>query len=260
MRWIIELLNPGDITLANAVKAAGHELIPIHLERDVPATRLPEGEMVFHGSIQKAEEILLDRPDLQKYVWYDKVAFAYSNYTPLIQHLLLNQPISVSLERLKQDKWEVYQKLAVDTKIFVRPDAGNKTFTGRLLDLQDFDKFWANKAMSTAKDTDIIQVSKPQEILGEWRFIVDSREEILAVSSYIYQGNRTEIPSAPTGATKLCKLAVATGLKLGPMFTIDIAQTKAGSFGILECNAFSTADLYACKVERIISRAEEILA
>jgi hypothetical protein len=40
------------------------------------------------------------------------------------------------------------------------------------------------------------------------------------------------------------------------MFVLDIAQSPDGRFGLLEANAFSTAALYACKMEQIVKRAQ----
>jgi hypothetical protein len=55
---------------------------------------------------------------------------------------------------------------------------------------------------------------------------------------------------------ELCKRILDSGLKLGPMFVLDIAQSPDGRFGLLEANAFSTAALYACKMEQIVKRAQ----
>jgi hypothetical protein len=127
------------------------------------------------------------------------------------------------------------------------------------LDLQDFDAFWTNKALCTAKMTDWVYVASPQEIQGEWRFVVDpEKRDIVAQSCYQYQGNRTYIPSAPDKAADLCRQALNLGLNLGSLFVLDVAQDKEGRFGVLEANAFSTAGLYACKMNKIVARATQI--
>lgn len=141
----------------------------------------------------------------------------------------------------------------------MRPDAGTKTFTGQLLDLEDFDRFWANDVVCTAKAADLVIVSSPKEIQGEWRYVVSSDGKIVSCTTYLYQQNRTRIPSAPTGATELCQAALRCGYHPDPLYTMDVAQTTAGPFRLLELNAFSTSALYACRKEPIVMEVERLL-
>jgi hypothetical protein len=165
----------------------------------------------------------------------------------------------LSVSELIRQKWEVYRWLANDTKVFVRPSSGLKTFTGKLLDLEEFDVFWKNPAVCNAKPEDIVIIAPPQRIQGEWRIVADHSGQVVAYTTYLYQGNATHIPAAPSGAMELCKRILDSGLKLGPMFVLDIAQSPDGRFGLLEANAFSTAALYACKMEQIVKRAQVVL-
>jgi hypothetical protein len=165
----------------------------------------------------------------------------------------------LSVSELIRQKWEVYRWLANDTKVFVRPSSGLKTFTGKLLDLEEFDAFWKKPAVCNAKPEDIVIIAPPQRIQGEWRIVADHAGQVVAYTTYLYQGNATHIPAAPSGAMELCKRILDSGLKLGPMFVLDIAQSPDGRFGLLEANAFSTAALYACKMEQIVQRAQVVL-
>ena len=80
---------------------------------------------------------------------------------------------------------------------------------------------------------------------------------MIACSTYLYQENRTYLPSAPEGAVELCRRVLKSGFAPGPMFVLDIAGTPDGQFGLLEANAFSTAALYACRMDPIVKRAGE---
>jgi hypothetical protein len=260
MRWLIEQVHPenGDDALAAAASQAGHEVTLLKPERDIPADRLPAGPALFHGSMQKAAEIQAARPDLS--VWLDPPPFECCSYFPKVGEFLFNSTyIMLPLSELIRQKWTVYRWLAKDTKIFVRPSSGLKTFTGTLLDLQDFDRFWRNPVMCNAQPEDMVVVAAPKDILGEWRFVADKAGEMIACSTYLYQENRTYLPSAPEGAVELCRRVLKSGFAPGPMFVLDIAGTPDGQFGLLEANAFSTAALYACRMDPIVKRAGEIL-
>ena len=260
MHWIIEYTHDdnGDRELAAAAEKQGQLVTFLKPEKDIPAEKLPKGPALFHGSMQKAAEIQEARQDIS--VWLDTAAFECVNYLPKLGEFLFNSVyIILPVSELIRLKWVVYQWLAKDTKIFVRPSSGLKTFTGTLLDLQDFDRFWKNPGMCSAKPQDLVVIASPKDIQGEWRFVADSSGKIVAASTYLYQGNRTYVPSAPEGATELCRQVLKTGFAPGPMFVLDIASDCHGRYGLLEANAFSTAALYACKMEPIVKRAGEIM-
>lgn len=104
----------------------------------LPATN----NFVFHGSLQLARELESKRPDLKPGVWAEKPAFSCTQYYPALGKYLLNSPyVFLPVAELQRLKWEVYRWFGRDTKIFIRPDAGDKRFTGQVLDLHDFDRF-----------------------------------------------------------------------------------------------------------------------
>jgi ATP-grasp domain, R2K clade family 3 len=259
MRWIIEKVNPenGDEALILAAKAAGHEVSIMKPTGQIPAAEHTHNKCLFHGSIEKAVE-LQSQPSSTA-VWLDKEAFECSNYFPKVGHLLFNSTyIMLPVSEVVRQKWDIYHWLARDAQIFIRPSSGLKPFTGQLLDLQDFDRFWENPVCCRASPSELAVISSPKNIQGEWRFVVDEAGEIISFCTYMYQSNRTYIPGAPKGAIELCRAVLSAGLRLGPLFVLDIAQSPDGQFGLLESNAFSTAGLYACKMEPIVKRAAEL--
>jgi hypothetical protein len=142
--------------------------------------------------------------------------------------------------------------------IFIRPDGGDKSFTGRPLDLQDFDKFWTNDVVCGAKKEELVVVSTPKNIRGEWRYICTNQKEILGVSLYKYNDQRTYIPSAPEKATKLASEILAVGWYPDPVFTVDICEDMDGNYWLLEMNSFTSAGTYAAPKGPIVKRVSEI--
>lgn len=259
LKWVIEDVHVenGDKELAEAAKSAGHTVCWLTPLKDKLPDELESGA-IFHGSIEKATEIQAARKDI--HIWLDPAKFLCSAYYPKVGKYLFNQDyVLLPVAELIRQKWTIYRWLAKDSKVFVRPDSGLKTFTGRVLDLQDFDKFWINKVMCSASPESLVVITSPQDIQGEWRFVVSPTLGVIAGSTYLYQSNRTYIPSAPREASKLCEDVLAAGLNLGPLFVLDVAQRLDGSFGLLEANAFSTAALYACDKTKIVKAVEQIL-
>ncbi|TRO55769.1 DUF4343 domain-containing protein [Candidatus Bathyarchaeota archaeon] len=164
----------------------------------------------------------------------------------------------VPLATLKQHKFFFYGVFGKETMIYVRPDRGDKLFKGTLLDLQDFDRMWKDGISSDATDSDLVLVSTPKNIRGEWRYIVTSEQEIVSFSTYMYQDKRTYVPSAPEGATKLCKEVLSRGYFPDPVFTVDIVEDMDGNYWFMEMNSFTSAGTYAAPKEPIVTRVSEI--
>jgi len=264
-KWIIEDFNDDQFTkeLVQAVKDSGRE---VDITSYIPfrGGKYPQFDpndcCVFHGSIQMALQLREEKnPD---WVFMTPENYLCSKYYPKVEEFLLNKDYFITTAyRLKIDKWRIYQIYAEDACIFVRPDNGIKSFTGQLIDLQDFDRVWGgtDHIHFNVKDEDVVIVSSPKNIQGEWRFICSNLGEIIACSTYIYQSKKTYIPSAPTGATELCKEILKNGYYPDVVFSIDICQGTDGKFYFLEYNAFSSCGLYASNKETIVKKVSELV-
>ena len=144
--------------------------------------------------------------------------------------------------------------------IFVRPDSGEKTFQAQLLDLQDFDKFWENGIQSSATDTDTVIISTPKKINGEFRLVCSKYNggEIIAASTYQYQGKSTLIPSVPPQAIEKCKEILNVGWYPDSVFCVDIFQDADGNCWLGELTSFSSAGLYATNKKKVVEKVSEI--
>lgn len=178
----------------------------------------------------------------------NKKWFNYSNYGRLIGDELLNRDYSIlPAGELNRLKFEILGRHGKDCKIFVRPDEGDKLFTGFVLDLEEFDSF------AKEYDSHLIIISEPCKIIGEWRFVACKEGEILGVSLYRYQDNLVSVPSCPPKMTDYVK-RIAQNLKDWPddLLVFDVAEVSWNEYKIVELNAFSSSGLYAMKPEKIV--------
>ena len=260
MIWIIETIDNNE--LETVAKNAGHTIFKIRCEKKTKPnySEIPNNiPTLYHGSWQTAEELITSRPDLKRALWCTIENYNCTKYYPQVEQYLLNRKhIICTLEQLKQNMWDVYRNFGIDSKIFIRPNSGKKSFTGQLLDIQDFDRFWNHESNNQVTNENTLIIAKPLEINGEWRFVVSNDQEIIATSTYMYQGNRTLIPCAPEGATKLVTKLLKILSPPDPMFTIDVSELKTGEFNLLEINSFSTAGLYASNKTAIIKKATKL--
>lgn len=264
--WIVENFTDSDDyrELVAAVRRSGRECFVIgrHNHFDFDPSGFSEHECVIvQGSIQMTKNIRSRLPHGCFPVAYN----SWNNYLcsawyPKFQDLLFNDKHEfMTLGELKANKFDIYRRFGKEALIFVRPDSGEKSFSGQLIDLQDFDRIWNNAVASNAKDEDLVIVSTPKTINGEWRFVCSKYDnEIIAQSTYQYQGKKTLIPSAPAGAAELCKKIWNRDCHPDSVYCVDICEDADGNFWLLEFTSFSSAGLYETNKDRVVQKVSEI--
>lgn len=215
-------------------------------------------KVVVHGTInlaQKCQSELISGAELV--VFLNATAFACSRYYPVLrEHLFNDRHELIPLSLLKQNRFEYYARYGREAVVFVRPDSGIKTFTGQLLDLQDFDRFWSNSASCMATDEDLVVVSTPKTIRGEWRYVVVDGK-ISAKSLYQYQGQSTCVPHAPLKADRKVEEIIAAGYRTDPVYCVDVCEDADGKMWLMELTSFSSAGLYACDKYAVVKAVSE---
>jgi len=264
-RWIVENFTDSEDyrDLIKAVRDTGRDCFVIgrHNHFDFDASGYTEPEcIIVQGSIQMTKNIRGRLPQgcfpVAYNAWEKYLCSAF--YPHFTKFLFNDRHEFTTVKKLKEDRFHFYQKYGKEALIFIRPDTGEKTFSGQLLDLQDFDRFWENGIQCTANPEDAIIVSTPKTIIGEWRFVVSRRKEIIAQSTYQYQGKKTLIPSAPAGATALVKEILEVGYFPDSVFCVDVCQDADGNFWLLELTSFSSAGLYATNKDAVAKVVSEI--
>jgi len=259
-KWIIENVSNSQFyrDLIESVRSSGRYCLSLTNKKaeDFIAKDFKENDCVMtQGSIEMTKNIVFNLPAgccPIRYSSFEK--YLCSVYYPYFDKFLFNRYcVIITLKHLKEEKFELYRIYGKEAKIFVRPDSGEKTFQAQLLDLQDFDKFWDN----SISDDDFVVVSSPKIINGEYRFVC-SEQEIIAQSTYRYQGQDTYIPSAPKGATEFVNKILNINYKPDLVFCVDVVEDNYGFFWLLELTSFSSAGLYACNKEKIVKRVSEI--
>ena len=265
-KWIIEdfIGEPGNgyQELITEVRNQGMECIVLDITNhfELKPNLIKDNDcVVFQGSIQLFRKLKKDLP-AYPIGWQTDPHYLCSTYYPYFQKYLFNDKhVFSTVAGLKHNKWWFYSAFAKEAMIFMRPNAGDKAFTGKLLDLQDFDKFWENDVSNGSKDTDMVVVSTPKSIRGEWRYICTDKKEILGTSLYKYNDLRTYVPSAPEKATALCKQVLEIGWYPDPVFTVDICEDMDGTYWLMEMNSFTSAGTYASKKAKIVERVSQIV-
>lgn len=264
-KWIIENFTDSEDynDLIQAVKDKGLDCYVIGKRNNFdfnPSGYNKNDCVIFQGSIQMTRHVRKVLPQgCYPIAYCTEQNYLCSQYYPYVDQFLFNDKYEISsVHNLKVNKFEFYRKYGKEALIYIRPDRGDKPFTGQLLDLQDFDRFWKNNVVCNVEDNDSVVISTPKTINGEYRFVVSNEQEIVACSTYQYQGQRTLIPSVPKGASELVKKILDIKHFPDPVFVMDICEDSDGNFWLMEFNSFSSAGLYACNKKQIVDIVSEI--
>lgn len=275
--WIIEnfVKEPSYKALSDAVKKLEYPLIELNGDYSVKLLRESDKLkslweavggfgvydnqcVVINGSIKMCKMLKTELEHgcypivystFEKY----KCTAYYSHFGP---YLFNDKYALMSLKELVRQKYDVWGHYGKESLIFIRPDSGEKTFQAGLLDIIDLAQLHeSNKDC----EHDLVLVSTPKTIKWEGRFVVSRNKEIIAASTYRFQGKVALIPSVPVEATKFCKeLLKNVDYTPDSVFCFDICQDNDGECWLLELTSFSSAGLYVCNMEEIVSKVSAI--
>ena len=260
--WLIENYSDGDDyrdLIASVIDSGrGCHVIDKHNYFDFNPEKYKEIKpLLFQGTIQLGKKVKKELPNATLFCSEEK--FLCSRYYPFFQKYLFNdRHISTTVKDLKERKFEFYAKFGKEALIWVRPDSGDKTFSGQLIDLQDFDRFWSNKIVCNVEDSDIVYISTPKTVVGEYRFVV-SENKIIANSTYLFQKQSVLIPSVPKKATDLVNELLKVDYKPDLVYCFDICSDGDDNFWLLEITSFSVAGLYMCDKKKIAEEVSRIV-
>lgn len=259
-RWIVEnFTHESSYTdLVKAIKKEGCDLTEI--KGDFKYSQLDsfneEAPVIFFGSIGMTSMMQQHLKNSHPVAYCNQQNYLCTRYMSHFGKYLFNDKYAiVSLAELKRHLFFFYGIFGKETMIFVRPDSGQKPFQAQLVDMQDFENFYAQ---GRSIEHELVVVSSPKNIRGEWRFVVTSNKDIISQSTYRYMGQITRIPSAPAGATALVKELLNVGYYPDTIFVMDVCEDNDGNYWLLELNSFSSAGLYECNKTDIVKKVSEI--
>jgi hypothetical protein len=259
--WIVEnfVKEPSFKGLRESIEKFQYPFTPI--EGDYRKEMLGEltGKCVIvNGSIKMVKLLKQDLPPdcyPVSYCTFEnyKCSAYYSHFGP---YLFNDKYCIMSLKEVVRQKYDVWGHYGKDATVFIRPDSGEKTFQAGILDIIDLPALYdSNKDC----EHDLVLVSTPKFITWEGRFVVSKFKEIIASSTYRFQGKVCLIPSVPVEATKFCQ-EVLNSVEYHPdsVFCLDICRDSDGNCWILELTSFSSAGLYSTDKDRIVQKVSEI--
>ncbi len=238
--WMFEagVFQRGDV-LQDAVARAGNVVLEWSDDSTEKLFRVSDSPIVFHGSLDVAAWIKKNL-SWAPGAYCDVDALRFSSWAPRLSKWLLN------------DTWEVMHAsdLVQDASrvpfdsVFVRPDNALKSFSGRVLKRHQLTLSNLDHGYYYEDEDLLVVVAPSKPIAREWRYVVVGTD-VVAGSAYDPSTHAATEDDASGGPWKFAAEVARSVAPPEPVYVLDVCES-AGNLYVVELNAFSGADLYAC--------------
>ena len=281
VKWLIEadVFEDNTDKLIQVIKNKGfdhHILKYIPFDDDLPNRCLkiygPDECVVFYGSLNFGRK-------LRKLPWVPGVylnekAFECTSYYPVLGYKLVHSNYLMmpygDLRRRKDDLYTYFN----DDKIFIRPNSGNKQFTGMIVEKHDFEDCIKLAGFYDVEPDLLVVVSNVHDIEKEWRFVVVNGEVIsgslyrdwsapekiypgTTTRDYVLMNSHSVHEECNDGNAWNVARTCANMYNPDKCYTIDVAKINSNAYGILEVGCFSCAGMYGNDLEIIVDKVSE---
>lgn len=216
----------------------------------------PEACVIFVGTYPAMRHVTLYRK-WRPGAWCSDARLACSCYYAYFGAHMLNQRYTIlpGVEALRHAD-RLFDSYGRDGKIFARPDAVQKIFTGAVTERRGFERVLAPALYDPAT---LVLLAEPQTIGREWRLLV-AHGQVVAASQYLDSGQRLLEAGCPDEVRGFAERVLATvAWRPDPLFMMDVCESEAG-LRILELNSFSCSGFYLCDPGAIVAAASEAAA
>lgn len=217
----------------------------------------PENEpVVFFGTIQMYK-YLFRTTKWAPLGWadFDKLKCSYY-YDYFGQFLIDPDYIMLPLREILRRQDALYDSMAKNHQLFIRPDDNAKSFNGEVVAQGMLDEWLRGITINAHDANSVCVVARVKEISDEWRLIV-SNGEVISGSQYRQNGLVEYIKGYENGAKKFAE-HVASVVRWQPeIYCMDIAKVN-GEYKLVEIGSVNCAGLYECDIEPIVKRMSEL--
>lgn len=192
-------------------------------------------------------------------VWLDLEKDRCQNYYPAFgKHLFNSDYAMVPLGELERNMNFYWETFAIDSCMFIRPDRGDKPFTGKMWSKEKINNDIFHCTVSHLDPAELVLVAYPQKLLNEWRFVV-AGGKVITGSLYHTEGlYRREECAVDSIQGRFAQEMADINYDPTPLYIIDVAENSNHEMKLLEVGSFCCCGLYECDMEVIVRHASEL--
>ena len=221
--------------------------------------------VIYRGSLEFGGQVMREAPWIPG-VYRDLPKYDCTNYYPKFGDDLLNEEyIMIPWGDLRRRKDWLFEKVGNNGAVFIRPNAGNKIFSGKVVYEELWDKDLELLGFYDVPDDELCVVCYPMNVAEEMRWVVVDNE-IITGSMYSVSQKLLEEPVTLTRESPAWRNAqrMLDGVEYSPerVWTFDTCFTKGmdpmGEYYVLEVGCFSCAGLYGADPEIVVREVSRV--
>lgn len=277
VRWVLEtaVFEKESEKLIEEIKKQGHELYladgreTVWGGKPLPYLGDESKPTVVRGSIEFCNYLLREFCEWYPGTYMTMENYSCTHYYPYFNSRLLNEEyVMLPFGELGRRKDWLYKTLGEADTVFIRPNRGNKIFTGQLVYKENWDKDLTRLGFYDTPQDELCVVARPKKLAYECRFIV-VKDRVVCGTRY---KNYNDVNQDSIVIPADCELfketqKIVTESKYQPdiVWSIDMTfdlskDSPKDGIVVMEVGAFSCCGLYGCPpdiVVREVSKAAE---
>ena len=271
--WIIEkgIENEANTRLINSAIAAGSKVyspdfIPFRgLEIEDSVEKISSDfwdvdNIFFHGSIQACNWLNTHKSEGNPIkVFKNTEQFNCSYYYSVLGDICINSDcLFIPYGMIEQNKELLFDKFGIQDTIFIRPNSGDKVFTGQTLSVNTWDSDFKLLSAYGVELEEWCVVTYPMSIKEEARFIV-SDGNLITGSVYVPYNMEVQKGSGMWGLGQIILNRInSKGYNPDKIWAMDVCWGISGAMYLLEAGAFSACGLYKCNTDLIVKHVNSL--
>lgn len=257
LHWVIDvdIIGEKHINLPKYLRSLGHEVTTLSATKDIPKLyESPDTIHVFHGSFEELRAVK-KQINVATYGLGNSILRShYKSYIP--SEWFLNPDRMTTWGMFCQNQNEYAKRYG--RGVFIRPDTGNKTFTGQVLHMDNFqyEKELLEQTSNILPET-IIWVAPQKTIIREFRVWI-SDNKVIASSEYSWNEDTKPLENIPKVVIDFANEIAKYSWQVDRAYVVDIHLKPYGEITeIIEFNSFSCSGLYQCDSEKLFKQMSD---
>ncbi len=265
-KWLVTLYGQdADVNrLAYAIQSCGREVEIVKLghmfEEIIDKPSQEKACVVVTGPTSVTIRIGRSKPKWVPATWHMSDIYKCSNYYSYIgKHLTQRKYTFLPLAEIDRIKDDLFRQFGVNDRIFIRPDSGEKCFTGAVIHANQYSSWKDLRSNTALEGNTLCVVSSPVKIERELRLII-RKGKVVTGSTYYIMGMLQEEPLEEQSNKKeiieFAELAASKLNEFPPVYVMDIAVDEFG-LSVMEIGCVNCAGWYASDLIKTVEAVSE---
>lgn len=236
-----------ELRLQNSFRSLGLRVVTINYLKYQDPPLAVEDPVFLRGSLQATAYARENYANWLIYESLDQYTYTPSYAETLLERMLNSQFKIIPFGELKDRRDELFREFGIDGHVFIRPNAGNKAFTGKPIAIEEWFRSIDRLSLYNVRISEPVVVTQPQPIVAEYRYYIKDGQ---IVTGSMYKPTKEKY-EGDAEAQELVDFCTQQGYNPDPVWVLDLCRTPDGKLHILEAGGSSSSGLYKVDTDKL---------